>query len=140
MAKLFTYTILCIGLTLLFSLAGITTLGNTVISKLGISSLENLPNVVGSILFLAITAVLSVIIGTGINISVGTFGKTTNESSIYATIALSTFSWFMAEWGSLIYNLAKESEPTIAIIISVLLIPLAFGYAYSILDWIRGTD
>ena len=140
MAKLFTYTLLCIGLTLLFSLAGITTLGNTLISKLGISSLENLPNVVGSVLFLAITAALTIIIGTGINISVGTFGKTANESAVYAGVAISTFTWFMAEWGSLIYNLAKEAETTVAIIISVLLVPLAFGYAYSILDWVRGTD
>lgn len=137
MAKVFNYTILLVGLLLLFYLSGIPTASHQLIDVLFGSDLKGNPitstfaQLIGS-LFVAAAAA---------GITASFFGRQSNESSIFAVIIGTTLLfWTTADFMSIPVLLGETAPVWVKSVLYLIFFPLIAGYYIAMVQFWRGND
>ena len=139
MAKLYTYIIICIGLIVLFNLAGLQTFGGTILEKIGITSIENISGFQSGLAYTAMYALLITITGLAAgSIIASFFGKTISTDLAYGTFATSLLILFIADLVSMTVALQTETPTWIAALVSLIMLPFIVGFIITIVDWMKG--
>lgn len=133
--RMFNFIIMITTLMIVFNLAGINTTTGYLLSKTGIiDAPENFAN---SAFVLQIVAILALVTATGIII--GFFTKTSPEAYLVAPLA-SILVLFIGDI-LFILNYAKANYSAwVSNILLVIMVPIAIGYAITVIDWWRGVD
>lgn len=135
--------ILIVGLMVLFNLAGLATSTGVILGQFGLREPEDMSGFEGKAFWvaLAVTGLLA-LVGVGTNISIGVFGVRANEISITAIVATSILIFFVTDLIS-IGNALTSFGGTLSFVKYIgylVMLPIIFGFAHSIYDWVRGRD
>lgn len=135
MARFFTYTIVMVGLAVLFSITGLNTMMTTTISW--ISALITNGSITSSGIYLLIYGGLTALIITG-SVSLGfvTFSKT--DLATTAGIAVAMIAIVIDSMSIISYVNGISAGSWIYYLTLLIMIPLIVGYIISLYDWTRG--
>lgn len=142
MARMFTYLIIIVGLMVLFNLAGLATSTGIILGQFGLREPDDIGDFEGTAFWvaLAVTGLLA-LVGVGTNISIGVFGIRANEISITAIVATTVLIFFVTDLISIGQSLKFGGDWTFVTYLGYLImLPIIFGFAHSIYDWVRGRD
>lgn len=137
MAKMYSYLVIGTGLILLFYAAGLPTGVDWFLSFLGISNTFDAARVAFSTF--AVTAFSVLAAATVGGIVIGIFTRATPESYLMAGIATSLLTMYLATYASIITYAFGNAPNWVAIIVSLIMLPLTIGYISTVLEYWRGT-
>ncbi len=133
MPKFFTYLIIVSGMMLLFWAAGF----NTLTGKIFTLTIDNISSF-GSYWFWGlIVATIGLLAASGAKISIFGSGFTFSSTTAKAAIGAVAFFAFIGDLISLTIQ-AKASIGTFGYLVGLIMIPLIYGYAQAIVDWVSG--
>jgi hypothetical protein len=141
--KVYYFTVMAVGIMLLFSLAGIDTASSKIVSTIG-----NPENWTSGFLWVAAIAAFGLFLVLTSRISALGFTFQASTESIVAAVVIATYSIFAADILSIISLLNSITGSTgtettskwIYYLGWLIIIPLMAGYTLALIDWIRGTD
>ena len=125
--SVYKWLIVVAGLMLLFQMGGINTVSGKLLDEFG----NNFENFKFSNLFDTIED--AILASVGAAIVVGFLFRRSPESAILVAYA-SLLLFFVADLIT-IYGVANDSTPWIGKLASLLLVPVAIGYAHSVVSW-----
>lgn len=134
MSKVFNYMILAVGLTFLLKFAGIPSGADSLLTYLGISN--NIENISLGYFFVAVAAIFTVGVGSGIAISFLT--RTSSETYVIAPIALGIFTVLVSTFVSII--LYTKDMGYVYYIVWLIFTPLLLGFGIAIINFWRGSE
>ena len=133
MAKMFSYMVITVTVWLFLSILGITISGSFVSSKLGLTDVDSLANIEGSLFWIAIVAGFATLGVAGL--VMGLLGRT--FSAIPATAALAT-GFFVFMIGDIVLLVQQAPEPWMKTVLWLIVAPWTAGFIITAWDWTRG--
>lgn len=136
MARVFTFLMFLVGMSVLLGYAGIQTGSATLLQALGF--LNSPQDIQGSTLFSTISAIFTV--GSVAVIVIGLFARQSSESIIAAILCASLLA-FASDFVSVyIYVTSVYPDSWVQYILAPLMAAIVVGYAVSIVSYWRGSD
>lgn len=141
MAKLYTYVVICIGLIILFNLAGLQTLSGTILEQFGIESYEKISNFQGSAFYLLLEGLLVALAGlSGVGVIASFFGKNINVDAAFAGFASGIMIYFIIDLIHITSLLQTETDAWISALTVLIMLPFLIGFVMALVGWMRGMD
>lgn len=134
MSKVYNYMILAVGLTLLLLYAGLPTGAEFFLDWLGLSGIAS---GIGLGAFYVLISALFVV-GTGSGIAISFLIKSSSETYLVAPIALGIFTVLVGTFISILNFV--DNLGFIKYLVSLIFIPLIFGFFIAIINFWRGGD
>lgn len=135
MAKLFTYIFLIVGLMALFNVAGLETPSSLILDVL---NPRNLGLFKSTAFYLIIIGAITSLAAVGSKFSLGFYGMNVSETAVSAGAALLLFI-FLGDLISIADYLNAESG-WLGWLAYLIMIPIIFGYAITLIDWVKNHD
>jgi hypothetical protein len=146
MAKVFVYTIILIGLSVLLSLGGIGTLSfhlvNAFMGTNTITPTGAFNSTAIDVQNSGISTKVYYILGLGVAFAIiaGLYSRISPESFIRGGLAILLFGYVIADLSSIIVYARSSYDTWIANFITLIILPLIAGYVIAIVSWWGGQD
>ena len=137
--KIYTYTILVVGLMILFGAAFSGTSIGYVLSALGMKSPEDFSGITGSVFYTAIIAALVGIAALG-GLQIGIFGTADIKTKFFAVFALATLVFFVGDFVAVMGIINGYEIAWLSFLVFAILAPITVAYLTAILSFIGGAD
>lgn len=136
MANVYKYLVLMVGLTILFTLAGIPTGMGLILEKLGVDIVNNPENIALSNLFFTIGGILAAAttVGIAISIAIGSGERVTFALAGYGTLLAS----FVADMAIITTFAFATYSAWVGYIVLLIMLPIAIGYLHAVISWWGG--
>jgi len=134
MGKIYTYTIILVGLVLFLKIAGIPTGVDDFLSRIGFGDVTDIR---GSQFVIALVALFSVSVGGAIII--GFFGRTAPEYTFLAVFATANMILFISTIASII-NHMPSTDAWIYYPIFLILGAYGIGFVIALIEWVYGRE
>ena len=138
--KVWNYLIIFVSIALLFWMAGIDVTGVTdILNKIGIIDAEGAMNI-NSANTLRTTIIALLVLGAASGIAIGFFTKSKSENYVILPIITGTLLVVFINFSYNIMNYAFSQGDWVGYITLMIFGPLSVGFAWSLIEFFRGTD
>ena len=138
--KMFTYTVMIVGIMVLFNIAGLSVSGSWVIDSLGLGTTEGINSLASSNMIAKIIALLTTL-GAATAIYIGIYGRNLSTVPFSAIIASVFLALMIGDLAGIVV-MASQRAAWAGTIVFLLAAPISVGFFITLWDWVRsgGSD